>query len=325
MSSVRRKSFLSRASSQLSFRSVKSRFSSLSGGSKKRRPSIHEIQVTVDQVKPHVFRAIEDDPHLFHPKDVEKLRNADTFIQRFINEHQNWKKNNWEEIVDLVIESLKWRKDFGINDLNRKMFPREFYDLKVFVYGQIGPKDLMVYVKARRFRKIEGASERILQFGVWCFESLAEEYGDHLKWSAFSDLSGCGLSQVDFPLFMKAIPILLKNFPDIAEHGYIYELPWILKPIAKVVMACLPAKYNDMVTFCSKSDFLEKVPKDKLPDFLGGPVKTREFEPCEDCVTLEEAAAELGMTSEQIKKTRKVVNEMIADVRREEEKSRKKV
>lgn len=318
----RLQSVLSRTSSTWSFKSVRSTFSSRSSWSRKSK-TFEEIEVTVGQIRPHILQAIQDQPHLYHPKDVNRIRITDEFIQRFITEHQAKKKNNWEEIVGIIVESLKWRKEFGLNDLNHRMFPKEFYDLKVFVMGQIGPKEFMLYTKARRFRKFDGLQDRILQFLVYCLESKAEEYGDDVKLTCFADVSNCGVSQLDVKLFMSAIPIFLKNYPAIAQHAYIYELPWLLKPFAKFILSCLPAKYGSMVTFVSKSDYLDIVPNEKLADYLGGPVKTIDFEPAEDAITLEELGKELGLSPDVVKKGRKIVQEVMKEVEKEESRGNK--
>ena len=278
--------------------------------------------MTVEQIKPNILHEINQQPHLYHPKDINKIKTSDAFIQRFITEHQSPKKNNWEEIVAVIIESLKWRKEFGLNDIDPKMFPKEFYDLKVFCMGQTGPKEFMVYTTARRFRKFDGLQDRILQFVVYCFESKAIEFGDDVKISCFCDISGCGLSQIDLKLFMAAIPIFLKNYPDIAEHAYIYELPWLLRPFAKLILACLPAKYNEMVTWVSKHDYKNVVPSRLLPDYLGGPVKTIDFEPVEGCLTIDEVGIELGMTPDQVKRGKKTVQDIVKEIQKEESKRR---
>lgn len=312
---------LSRTSSQWSFKSVRSRLSSFSSVDSDHSESSNGIEVSVKQIKPHVLRAFRDEPHLFHPKDIAKIRKSNSFIQRFIFEHQSKKKNNWEEILETVIESLKWRMEFGINEIDPRMFPKEFFDLKLFVLGQIAPKEFIIYMRGRRFRKFDGLQERILQFLIYCFESKAEEYGDDVKITVFADISGCGLSQIDIKLFMAAIPIFLKNYPAIAEHVYVYELPWVLKPIAKFIISCLPAKFDKMLTFVSKQDYLNIVPIDKLPYEMKGPVKMAPFEPVEDAMSFDQVSQELGITSDQNKKAKKLFEEVFAEMKKEERKS----
>lgn len=309
---------LSRTSSQWSFKSVRSRLSSFSSIDS---DDSSEIEVTVKQIKRHVLRAFREEPHLFHPKDVAKVKKSDSFIQRFILDHQSNKKNNWEEILEAVLDSLKWRMEFGINEMDHRMFPKEFFDLKVFSLGQVGPKEFVLYMKARRFRKFDGLQERILQFMIYCFESKAEEFGDDVKITMFSDISGCGFSQIDIKLFMAAIPIFLKNYPAIAEHVYVYELPWVLKPFAKFIMSCLPAKFDKMLTFVSKHDYLDIVPFDKSPKELNGPVKTAPFEPADDAMSFDQVCQQLGMTNDQVKKSKKLIDEVLEEIKKEDRKS----
>ena len=280
--------------------------------------------MTVDQIKPSILYEFNERPQLYHPKDVERIKTSDIFIQRFIDEHQSKKSNNSDEIILLVIESLKWRKSFGLYDIDYRSFPKEIYDCKVFCLGKIGPLEYALYLKARRFRRFDGLQERMIQFVLFSFEQLVEQNGDGIKLWLFTDASGVGMAQVDFKLLLSGIPIFLKNFPSVAKHSYVYDLSWFLKPVCHMILSCLPAKYGTMMTIVTKSDYWKTVPHELIPDFLGGPVQTYHLEPAVGAISLEQAMAESGIVSEQqVKKARKLLQEVLEQVTQDEKEAQK--
>lgn len=254
------------------------------------------------------MRAIEEEPHLFHEKDVKKLKESDTMINRFIADHANHKTNNYDYVSSLVIESLKWRKEAGINEIDLKLFPKELLNLEIFYWGQTGPKSYTVYLMGRRFRKMPKMAESMIKLGLFCAESKLNEFGDDIKISLFNDASDCGLAQVDMGLFMKAVPIYLKNYPGIIDHVYLYNVPWFVRPVFKLILAMIPATFSDLITNCTSSDYKEKIPMDKLPDYLGGSVKTNKIDPAQDAITIEQFADKSGLSKEELKQLKKVID-----------------
>lgn len=74
-------------------------------------------------------------------KDMYDKRDYDRFMD---SEGNEWHARRWlmdgevdvMKAFDLLKETMKWRKDMGINDLSYEDFPREFYEVcNIFEYG----------------------------------------------------------------------------------------------------------------------------------------------------------------------------------------------
>lgn len=297
------------SSSWNSFKTAVSKISSLGNGSKKNpNPSTPiDAPPTIESIRTIILDEINHNPHLYHENDVVKVKSSDWFIDRFIKEHETDSTMN---VSRYIIECMKWRKDIGINDVKSSDFPKEFYDTELFRIGHLDDGRIMIYLTCHRFRRLDGFTDLWVDFFLHCYESQYDTHKDGTSMVALVDVTGVGLSCVDLPLFFKLMSIVLKYYPSLVSKVYIMDMSWIFKPIAKVIFAALPKKYANMVSFLSRDEFKSKVGTNKVPDFMGGPIDTYRIEPPENCPTLEQVAGDSGITVAQIKKAKKVFNEI---------------
>ena len=60
------------------------------------------------------------DKQLFHPKDVEMVQSNDWWIERFFIRNRTE-----EQVRTALIETMEWRKEFGIHDLQEDIEIRD--------------------------------------------------------------------------------------------------------------------------------------------------------------------------------------------------------
>lgn len=69
-------------------------------------------------------------PASYDERDVDRIRGPDDwFVQRFIT------SGDVDEAIKMMANNLKWRKEFGINDLTVTDFPAEFYQSGGLIVG----------------------------------------------------------------------------------------------------------------------------------------------------------------------------------------------
>ena len=311
------------SSSWSSFKSAVSRNSS--GSNLKQHQSVR-VEVTVEKIRSLVMVEINESPQLFHENDVVKVKTNSWFIERFIRDTDPKATSSQDMmvIVKSIIECMKWRKEVGINDVKGTHFPKEFYDTALFCLGSLNDGSMMLYLTGRRFRRLDGFTDLMIEFFMFCYESQYENLKDGTQLMAMVDMSGVGLSSVDLPLFFKILTIVLKYYPSLVSRVFITDMSWMFKPIAKLVFAVLPNKIANMVSFVWNAELREKN-GDKIPDFMGGPVQTYRIEPPPNCKSLEEVARIRGGISEsQIKKAKKALHDVVNQIKREQLESSKK-
>lgn len=297
-----------RRASTASWHSVKTAFSM---GKSSRRGSRYVYdepeEVTVDAVRALVLMEISEDRSRFHEKDIEKVKNSDWFIQRFIDDAETSGKKVLEKnVVEAVINCLIWRNNFGINDFTAAMFPKEFFSSNIFSMAIGSDNKVVLYVRGKRYQKIDGWGDLILQFTCYLLEVEEAKFPDgKIQLSEFIDCTGCGYAQTDMNLTLKALPIALNYYPCLMSKAYIYQLPWLLKPMAQVAMAVLPPKYREMVIFLDPKNINQVFGKSNLPDYMGGPVETKNIDCPPDASSIEEVGKAMGISEANIKKMRK--------------------
>lgn len=304
--------------SSSSWSSLNSAVSRNSSGSNKQ---FTRVEVNVENIRSLVLAEINKNPQLYHGNDVIKIEANHWFIDRFIKDENDSTSPYFQDpstIVKSIIECLKWRNEIGINDVKAINFPKEFYDTALFSMGPLDDASMMLYLTGRRFKRMDGFADLWIDFFLYCYETQYDTLKEGIKLIVMVDVSEVGVSGVDLPLFFKLMTIVLKYYPSLVTKVFILEMSWIFKPIVKVIFAVLPKKFSNMVEFVWMDDLKTKVGYDKIPDFMGGQVKTYRIQPPPNCVSLEEIARSKGLTENQITKAKKTLKGISRQMEREE-------
>lgn len=253
----------------------------------------------------------------FHIKDIDRIRRSDHFIQRYIDDANGCTKVGTritnQQVVDTIIDVLKWRKEFGINDFTAQMFPKEFFQAGIVKTSNLRNGDIMIYVIGRRYKKIDEWSDCIIDLLLWKFDEIECMLPEGAKVRVFVDATGCGLSQADTGLLFKGVPILIGYYPGAVSKAYFYQVPWLLKPFAQMALALLPAKFKELVCFVESKTGIASMGEENVPDFMGGPVITKDFPIPDNIGTVESAGSVRGISKSNIEKMRKMVDAAIKD------------
>ena len=67
---------------------------------------------------------VQKEPNSFDPRDVEMVQNKTWWVERFALVNQN--ENN---ALKGLINSMKWRKSYGVRGFIYDFFPMELHDL----------------------------------------------------------------------------------------------------------------------------------------------------------------------------------------------------
>ena len=58
------------------------------------------------------------------------------------------------------------------------------------------------------------------------------------------------------------------------KYVIVYDLPWLLSAVQKMVFAMIPEEAKRQIFFKTKKNISQLIPKCKLPDYMGGHCKT---------------------------------------------------
>ena len=95
------------------------------------RPSLEPLGThenpMVNDVRKGFFTLVAKDPNRFHPKDIEQMRVSTWWAERFANVYKTYK-----EAIKELVNTMEWRKAFGIYNLNRANFPEQITKSREF-------------------------------------------------------------------------------------------------------------------------------------------------------------------------------------------------
>ncbi|KFM65622.1 Motile sperm domain-containing protein 2, partial [Stegodyphus mimosarum] len=206
--------------------------------------------------------------------DIERIKTDDAYCKRFILH----KKGNLEAALEMVDEALKWRKDFGVKDVNQASIPIEFFQAKaVFPFNKDKEGNPIIMILVRYHRKVPEFIRELRRFVIYWVE-LMEEQTKGGQMTVIMSCAGAGLSNLDLDLIKFLITLFRSYYPHSLAHILIYELPWILNPAWKIIKQWLPEDFVEKIKFVSKTSIQDYVSEENLPLEMGG-TDTTEYEP----------------------------------------------
>ena len=81
------------------------------------------MSVNKERIRTSVL-ALAQECDKFHPADVDKIKENDWWIERFV-----LVTKTEEAALKMLVKALEWRKTFGVNDLTEDYFPEELYKI----------------------------------------------------------------------------------------------------------------------------------------------------------------------------------------------------
>ncbi|XP_076313097.1 motile sperm domain-containing protein 2-like isoform X2 [Tachypleus tridentatus] len=202
----------------------------------------------------------------YDQRDVERLKQDNWYCARFIK-HQ---KEDIEDSLNMIRDTLKWRKEMGINDLGKENLPAEYFTIgATFPYScdKAGCRILVMRVKLHKKNSSTLLEQK--KFVAYWVEKLDRETNGG-KISLLMDCADSGLSNMDMDLIMYIITLFKYYFPFALGYIYVYEMPWLFNACWKIVKSMLPAEATRRFKFINNSSIKDYIALDQLPVHLGG-------------------------------------------------------
>lgn len=118
-------------------------------------------------------------------------------------------------------------------------------------------------------KKIKEWMDITKKFIIYLFE-LADREQDENKLTLLFDCTDGGISNVDIDLLLFILSLIRNYYPMLLNAVLVYQLPWVLNYVLKLVNSWLPQSHREIIHPITKKQLYENVHLDQLPDFLGG-------------------------------------------------------
>ncbi|KAI1286639.1 Motile sperm domain-containing protein 2 [Halotydeus destructor] len=224
----------------------------------------------IGRIREKFLDQVDQERELYDEEDIAKnVRNSDFFIQRFLIKTIN-ESSHEDECLDKLKKCFKWRKETVVS-LSDQSFPHEFYQTGgLFIYEQDKDGTPLLYMRIRLIKKsseLEEHMKRFLLYKINVIDSLASKLQ---SWGVVFDCSGIGFANVQLDMMRFLITTLREYFPCGVKYICVYEIPWILTGVQKVVFAMVPEEAKQLVQFKNKKNITSLIAKEHLPDYMGG-------------------------------------------------------
>lgn len=218
-----------------------------------------EIEVDPAAMRKALFEHISEGD--YNKLDIERLKKEDYAVTRYF-------KEDTQTTIDAIKSVLEWRNTYNLSDLKEEDFPEEFRKSEVFVTsGHDVEKNIMVYIRVKLFKKGEHPIADVKKYLAFLLDRVDRKTrGD--GWALCFDCTDAGISNVDMELLKFVVQALTNYFVENCRYVLIYEMPWILSSIWKIVKSWLPQEHRDAVKFASKKEMKDFVEDAQLPAFM---------------------------------------------------------
>ncbi|XP_054166661.1 motile sperm domain-containing protein 2-like [Oppia nitens] len=270
-----------------------------------KRPSFESIAI----VRQNVVKLFESDLSIADECDIKRIQSDDWFVQRFIEYYEN----DIEKAVHQLLTTLKWRKVFGVNSRQiDKDYGKEFFQIgALFEYNTDINNIPLLILRGKCNRKVPKLRPLIEMYIVAIIEQLDTKVGKN-GFVFVLDCSDCGINNLSMDLLKFIITTLTTHYPLGMQYIIIYNLPWILRGIWKLVKGWL-GEHQHMVHFANGQEIIKYVDTNSLPKYMGGNSVKLIGETPVNCPSVYELAAKLGFTEAEVRKYMKIYEDLLKE------------
>ncbi|XP_054153437.1 motile sperm domain-containing protein 2-like [Oppia nitens] len=222
----------------------------------------------IEELRQKIVERVDKTPDLYYSEDIKRLRSNDWFVRRFLYEPKS--KTDVNKALDALDKSLKWRKSFGVRDINNTDFAREAYlSAGAFIYGTDLNGSPILIMRAKVVRKIKSWVKNAYQFLVLLFETIDTNYeGKGL--TILMDCRDAGIMNADMDALKFLHTVLNDYYPGLVSSALVFKLPTVLEAIFKICRSWLNDEQSKYMYTIGKKTINQYVSVDQLPDILLG-------------------------------------------------------
>ena len=82
-------------------------------------------EAAIDSVRARFEKELATVPDSFHPIDIERVRNDQWQVKRFLLHYGN----DEAAAAEALFKALRWKKEYGIHNRDDRYFPRELFEM----------------------------------------------------------------------------------------------------------------------------------------------------------------------------------------------------
>jgi len=241
-------------------------------GEMSKKEGVDPSPIEIETIKKEVIKAIEEfGQENIIPDDLIRLETNDDYVKRFFKHVFHLPGNQVDEAVNMIIETFKWRKKFGVDEISIDTINKEFFK-KGALYTHNRDKDgkiLFIFEVRNHVRGVENMDE-LKKFFVYLMEKIDRDEEGEKKFSLLFNCNGSGLKNVDMIFIAFIINCFKFYYPYMVNYILILDIPMIMNVAWMVVKNLLPSHEEGMVNFVTRRNISEFLDRSKYLEAWGG-------------------------------------------------------
>jgi len=201
---------------------------------------------------------------------LEKVSSQPEYVARFWRHLREAPGNVTENAANMIINTAKWRKEFGAADIREAEFSPESKN-KGALFARNRDRDgkrLLVFCVGKHVKGVV-KMEEMKRFFVYYLEKISRQE-DGGQFTVVFDCQGAGLKNMDMEFVQFLIGVMRDYYPDPLNYILVYEMPWVLNAAFKVIKAWLPPAAVRKIKFLTKGNMGEYIdPENRLASWGG--------------------------------------------------------
>ena len=271
-----------------------------------------------EQVMKAVLAEIKADESTVDKADVEEVKKADGLLIRpilaFMEENPSLDINNnpyddeaIKRITTCIMNTLKWRKEYGIKKMPANDFPTAFFNHNYYMTCKKCLHDgtVILIKNENKHEKVSPQWNKILErFMIYFTETVTSQYFNNGKDVIYlMDFTQFSYKNTDSSLCLTFYDMIGKYYPRITIQNCAIDMPWYAKPMMKLVMKILPPSVSQAFKMMSRKELIDNLGSQFVPVSLGGENELQQPLPPQDrFVSIQEIGLKHGIPESDIEK-----------------------
>ncbi|XP_015795430.1 motile sperm domain-containing protein 2 [Tetranychus urticae] len=226
-----------------------------------------EEKEAIETIRNRIMEESSTDPDAFDECDLKRIRD-DAYVKRFLDERYGKVK----DAIKMLSDCLRWRKSFGVNTMTRDDFPKEIFQVgELHEFYKDKNNITTLYLRIERHRALSGWMPMIKRYIVFMIERAERQAARNGHGIGLVvDARRGSISHVEIELDFFAVKAILNYYPGSLQYLAVYEIPWLLMAILKLVKSWFPPQYQNKFHFLNPNNIDDFLGLDNVPDYMGG-------------------------------------------------------
>lgn len=237
----------------------------------------------------------------------------DWFVKRFLLA----RSRKVDAGLNMIIETLKWRKREGFASIPANYFPAEFYYVNgMFSYEPDKHGNVSIHIRIKYVLRCGPLVSHAVKWASKFFYDL-DSKTESAFYSVVIDFADCGIQNAEIEFVRHAICILKNYIPASLKRIMLVDLPRVLRFAYSIVKGWIPESGRNVLHFVSRKELLQYYERENLPDYLGGtcsrPYQGPKVVP-QGCPSAVEYAIRAGVAPDQCLKIAKIYEPVVKEI-----------